>query len=416
MKRFTRIAGAVAIAAGFALVASGCASSGSGGGGDNTQITWWSPNWDDANAKVLIDKFEKANPGTTVKMVETTNDTMANKIKTVLDSGTTPDVITELVSRVPLYSAKDQLLDLSSWYDSSMPKDDFNEQAVGAVSSGDKTYAVPWRWDASGFVYNKDMFDQAGITAPPKTLDELTADAKLIKDKLGIAATGWPFGSDSNTQTRFLDAYYSNGGAFTPGSDGSVKMDSDASVKALETLAAGFKDGSVSQASFESDNTAMQQLLINKQIAFYSDGAYALDPIKKAGINVGSAEWPGVDGPGTVSTNGWAYMVPKASANQKLAEKFVQFMNTADNQAFLTLTFPARLSAASNDKFSDPLLKPFLDQQNQSGKAAPSYPGWSQMTQTIFSAVQKVALDQASASDANQAIMSQAANVLKVVK
>ncbi|UCR88657.1 ABC transporter substrate-binding protein [Mycetocola spongiae] len=411
MNKRIKISGLVAAAAALALVATGCSATDSPG--DSSSITWWSPNWDEAKGKELVAAFEKENPGTKVNIVTTTNDTMANKIKTTLDSGSTPDVMTELVSRVSLYASKDQLTDVTDWYDSSMPVDDFNSEAIAAVSNKDKVYAVPWRWDASSLIYNKDMFAEAGITEAPTTWAELQADAKIVKDKLGIPGFAWPFGSDSNTQTRWLTAYYSNGGTFTEKSDGSVELNAAASEAALASFADGFKDGIVSQASFESDNTAVQQLFINKQIAFYSDGAYALAPIEKGGINAGTAMWPGPDGPGTVGTNGWAYIVPKAAKNQELAKKFVQFMSTPDHQAEMTLTFPARLSAAENEKFSDPLLAPFLEQQNEHGKAVPPYSGYAQMTQTIYSSVQAVALGQQSAKDANQAIIDQAANVLK---
>lgn len=408
-KNRSRIAGAALVAASLVVVTAGCAA----GGSDENTITWWSPNWDTPKANELIKAFEADNPGVTVKLVETTNDTMANKIKTTLDSGSTPDVITELVSRVPLYMAKDQLLDVSDWYGSDMPTDDFNEGALGAVSSDDGIYGIPWRWDASSLIYNKDMFEEAGITEPPTTWAELQADAKTLNDKLGIPAYGWPLGSESNTQTRWLTGYYSHGGEFEAQSDGTVSFDADASEAALQDIADGFSEGWVTKASFESDNTAVQQLFINKQIAFYADGAYALAPIKDAGINAGTAMWPGPDGPGTVGTNGWAYIVPKASKNPELTAKFMAFMNTPENQAALTLTFPARLSAAEDEKFADPLFTPFLEQQNEHGKAVPPFPGYSQLTQTIFAAAQKVGLGQATAAEANQAIVDQAANVLK---
>ncbi len=412
MRRSTsaRSAGVTAVLLATGLTVSGCAS---GDTGSADSITWWSPNWDTPVATELITAFTEENPGVKVDLVETTNDTMANKIKTALDSGTTPDVMTELVSRVPVYVAKDQLADLTGLYDTDMPLDDFNQDAIGAVTSDGKTFAVPWRWDASGLIYNKKLFAEAGIDEPPTTWAELQEDARTIKSTLGIAGYAWPFGSDSNTQTRWLNAYYTFGGTFEAQPDGSVSFDADASEKALEMLAEGFEDGSVSQTSFESDNTAIQQLFINEQIAFYFDGSYAIDPITKAGVDIGTAMVPGPDGPGTVGTNGWAFVIPAKAKNSELAEKFVQFLGRPENQAKLTLTFPARLSASEDPKFDNPLYKPFWDQQNEHGRAVPPFPGYSQLTQTVFSAVQSVALGQASAADANKAIVEQAANVLK---
>ncbi len=42
---------------------------------------------------------------------------------------------------------------------------------------------MPWILDTKYLFYNKDILAKAGIAAPPKTWDELAADAKVIKDK-----------------------------------------------------------------------------------------------------------------------------------------------------------------------------------------------------------------------------------------
>ena len=40
--------------------------------------------------------------------------------------------------------------------------------------------ALPLLADVYGFYYNKQLFKQAGLTRPPRTLDELTAYAKKL--------------------------------------------------------------------------------------------------------------------------------------------------------------------------------------------------------------------------------------------
>ena len=46
-----------------------------------------------------------------------------------------------------------------------------------------KKYGMPWILDTKYLFYNTEMLQKAGIAAPPKTWDELVADAKIIKDK-----------------------------------------------------------------------------------------------------------------------------------------------------------------------------------------------------------------------------------------
>lgn len=382
-------------------------STGSPAAGEKVEIEWWAPNWDETEANEMVKEFTADHPNVEVKLVITTWDTMANQIKVALDSGDTPDVITELISRVPLYAQKDQLRDLSSWYTGEMAQDDFTKSAVDAVSVDGKVYGVPFRWDAGAMIYNKDLFEEAGVEAP-KTWGELQTVAKTIHDKTGVYAYGWPLGNDRNTQVRWLNGYYTMGGTLEPGGT----LDAAASEASLELIQQGTKDGYVTPSSLEADNTQLQNLLINKQIAFYFEGAYAIDPIKKGGIDVGTAMWPGPDGPAMVSADGFALMVPSGATQAPELQQFVDYLSTPDNQSRMTDTFPARISAATNEKFSDPLLKPFLEQQTDHAFAVPSFAGYEEMIPTIFAAAQSVALGNATPAEANATIVSHAETAL----
>ncbi|MCX7773138.1 MAG: extracellular solute-binding protein, partial [Clostridia bacterium] len=61
-------------------------------------------------------------------------------------------------------------------------------------------YGLPVFGAANGIVYNKRIFQEAGITALPKSVDEFIADLKLIKEKTKAIpmytnyAAGWPLG------------------------------------------------------------------------------------------------------------------------------------------------------------------------------------------------------------------------------
>lgn len=77
----------------------------------------------------------------------------------------------------------DQLEDLS---DQPWVKDLVKGAAEPMTKNG-KLYGQPLNLEGYGFVYNKDLFAQAGITELPKTLTQLEAAAKKLQDK-GITA------------------------------------------------------------------------------------------------------------------------------------------------------------------------------------------------------------------------------------
>ncbi len=64
-----------------------------------------------------------------------------------------------------------------------------------------EVYGVPSTGNAQGIVYNKKVFENAGITALPKTPDEFMADLQLIKDNTDAIplytnyAAGWTMGA-----------------------------------------------------------------------------------------------------------------------------------------------------------------------------------------------------------------------------
>ncbi|CAM3684011.1 ABC transporter substrate-binding protein [Marinicrinis lubricantis] len=60
--------------------------------------------------------------------------------------------------------------------------DNLVEGARDPMTLDGKLYGQPLNLEGYGFIYNKDLFEQAGITELPKTLDELEQAAKKLQD------------------------------------------------------------------------------------------------------------------------------------------------------------------------------------------------------------------------------------------
>lgn len=90
---------------------------------------------------------------------------------------------------------------------------DLTKFSIDALTYNGKIYGLPYYSDIMVFVYNKTMLDQAGITAPPTTWEEVTADSKILMEK-GITST--PFEVGLTPGSWFDDGIYamiySNGG------------------------------------------------------------------------------------------------------------------------------------------------------------------------------------------------------------
>lgn len=372
-------------------------------------VTWWVPNWDTPIATRLVDQFEAQNPDLSVEMVETTSDTMANKISVALDSGTTPDVITELASRTRTYAGKNQLADLSGMYGPDMPRDDFIPGALAAVSAGGGIYAVPYRWDCISLIYNKDMFAAAGITAPPATWDEFVANGKALTSG-DVAGIAWPMsGAPGDLVLRFLGFAMSAGATIQ---DGVPHLSVDSSQAALQILGSSVAEGWGSRSSLEVDNTEVRELFINKRVAMYIGGVFDVQEELDAGMNVGTALTPGPSGPGMQGADGWGYIVPAAAPNADGAKRLVAFLTRPDTMASLTSTYPARISAAGADRFHDEYRAAHYEQLTEHSVPTANDPAWVSMIPTVYSTIQAVALGQTTPADGARAIQAEADRLL----
>jgi multiple sugar transport system substrate-binding protein/raffinose/stachyose/melibiose transport system substrate-binding protein len=120
----------------------------------------------------LVKPFEQAHPGLTVKILSPSSASVDTTITTDLAAGTVPDV----AEGANIQPISGQLLDLSdqSWATSA--------PLASKLAIDGKTYAVPIGVQLQSLMfYNKDDFTKAGISAPPTTMDELTADMAKLK-------------------------------------------------------------------------------------------------------------------------------------------------------------------------------------------------------------------------------------------
>jgi multiple sugar transport system substrate-binding protein len=94
---------------------------------------------------------------------------------------------------IPQFAANGYIIPLDS-YISPEDKADFFPVALDAVSYDGSIYALPYVVHGLSLFYNKAMFEAAGITQPPQTIDEVVADARILTDAengiYGLAVEG----------------------------------------------------------------------------------------------------------------------------------------------------------------------------------------------------------------------------------
>ncbi|WFE43473.1 extracellular solute-binding protein [Verrucosispora sp. WMMD1129] len=174
-----------------ALLVAGC-----GGGGEDeapaeselyknpVTLTWWHNASQDGPGKTYWEKvakdFNALHPTVTIEIegIET-NQLQRTRLPAALLSNDPPDIfqawgggeIREQVEADYLKDITDQVKDEVANIGS----------AVEIWQVDGKQYGLPYRMGIEGIWYNKDLFQQAGITAPPATFDELNDAVTKLK-------------------------------------------------------------------------------------------------------------------------------------------------------------------------------------------------------------------------------------------
>ncbi|MGW2030749.1 extracellular solute-binding protein [Streptomyces spinosus] len=107
---------------------------------------------------------------------------IVDKVRGALKAGSQdgPDVIEVGNTQVPLYADGGRLVDLTLESMRDWGKDKWLPGLAEPGKDGNKQYGIPWYAANRVVIYRKDLFEQAGITSPPRTRDAwLAATEKL---------------------------------------------------------------------------------------------------------------------------------------------------------------------------------------------------------------------------------------------
>jgi multiple sugar transport system substrate-binding protein len=357
------------------------------------EVVWWTPNFNEARARELVEKFQAANPDITVRLEITTTDGLPQRVLTAMQSGAAPDIIDVQHGWVSGYAQNDLVLPMDEVL---QDRDDYVPAALDYVSWEGQLWAVPYRIETHAVIYNKGDFTAAGLDpeAPPETWDGLVeAATALTKDgKSGFAITGG--GEVGNTIFRSLPFIWMNGGSIISDDLSTATVNEPAAVEAVTFYTDFYKNGLSPASTLENDGTANRRLFIAETVSMYQSGQFDVASIRSEnpGIDIGVMPIPHPEGKDTAAIlGGWSFVVPSGAGNPEEAKTVVRFLAEAENQGMLTDTFPARTSAMDLPRFDDPILDVFKAMLPY-GRPVPTSPAWVQISQAYFDGIQRILL------------------------
>jgi multiple sugar transport system substrate-binding protein len=132
--------------------------------------------------KQVIGEYDRKNPNVTVNLVGGINDT---KVVAAIRGGNAPDIASTFDStNVGNYCSSGGMVDLRPYLQKDhISLSSFPKTSVYYTSYKGVQCTLPILADTWGLYYNTELFKQAGIKSPPKTISELTADAKKLTQR-----------------------------------------------------------------------------------------------------------------------------------------------------------------------------------------------------------------------------------------
>jgi multiple sugar transport system substrate-binding protein len=284
-----------------------------------------------------MDGFHKLHPNITIKNVGNQDD---DKITQAIRGGTAPDVaISFSTDDIGQYCSSGAFQDLSGY----ISRDKVDLTQIPQASRDYTTYkgkrcAMPLLADVYGLYYNKAMFQKAGISAPPRTMAELAADAKKLTQlnsdgSIKVAGYVPTPGFYENT----VQALSPQFGAQWQDGSGKSSVATSKGWQDMLTWQRSLTDalGKDKLAQFTAkagDEYSAANDFEAGKVAMIIDGEYRTAFLKAEhpDLAYGTAPFPTADPKayGTAYTTGTVIGIPKGSKNAGAAWQLVQYLST----------------------------------------------------------------------------------------
>lgn len=334
----------------------GASASGSATKGEVSFMTWGAPA-EIAAFKAIIKRFEQENPGATVKLREVPFEQIRQNVDAGLESGKAPDVFRLTYQDIGFYATQKALLDFSEFNPSGY-ESEFIEGLWAAVVSEDKPYGVPLHTDVSALAYNKSMFDAAGITSVPTTLDEAWTWEEFLDNARKLKQTdpskfAFAYNWIDAGAYRWLNWLWQADGKLLSDDLTQVTLDTPAATKTMEFFKTWVDEQLIPPNNRPKGGRYPDELFPSQTFAMVFTGNWLIpgfaDQIKKFEFDV--MPLPRDVGEAT-DLGGNAVTVPATSKNPALAATFAQYLASEKSMRLFCEqagTLPARVTLADAD-------------------------------------------------------------------
>jgi multiple sugar transport system substrate-binding protein len=414
---------AAAAATALAVAGSLAACSGSTGGASELDsaapvtLTWWTGQTESAHEllKGLADEFTKLHPNVKIEAEPgaSSTDELLQKMSAGFAGGTYPDISYAFGSWASQLEASGRTLDLSEQVkDPAVGWDEFPEAArKTAQPTGGKIIAFPALVDNISLLYNKTLFDAAGVDYPTDdwTWDDLRAAAKKLTDpSKQTYGFGYSVSGTEETTWQFWPHLWQRGGSILSDDQKTATFAEQPGVDALEFLRAMAQDDK--SLYLDQTDTKIGQLFAADRIAMETSGPWVLHDLQTAGTDYGVVQLPGTNGSHqTVSgPDLWVALDHKDANRAHWTFEFLKWLTAPEQDVRWNVAYgnlPLRASEQTSPEFKSqvkalPGLDVMAANSANATTARPTVQGYVGLSEAIANGISQVLQGQGDPADA----------------
>ena len=364
--------------------------------------------WAMGNEGVLLGDFasgySEANPNASADITPIDWGIARDRLLTAIGGGQTPDASQMGTDMMGEFIETQALEAVPADVD---PSRFFEAAYQTGVAQDGTAYSVPWYVETRVLFYRTDIAEEAGITEPPATWDELKAMAQAMQQEGGAE---WGISLGTKNWQEYLPFLWSNGGDVL--TDDRFTLNSPEAVEAL-TFYDSFSEEGLSPTQVPEGFDITPAFVQGSHPMFFS-GPHHLGLISEAGGEGFDDKWaiapmPAPEGGSGISfVGGGNFVVYAESESKDLAWDFVDWLTDPATQIDWyeeATVLPSDTSAWEDPTLADDENVAVFGQQLENVKAQPAIATWAEVANAINAQLEQVTagdIDPQAGADAMQ--------------
>lgn len=233
-----------------------------------TEVVFWTLQMNDFSDYIneIIGQFETSYPTIKIKWIDVPFSEGEKRTLASILSDSPPDLVNLNPDFSAILAQKGALAEIDE--DKTYQ---FNSQIINSLKYKGKLYALPWYATSAITIYNKDLYDKAGLWLMPKTYEDLAQIAPLVKEKTG-AYVFMPTITENDTMLKILNKYGVN-------SPETVK--NEQSQEVFNFYKDLYQKNLIPKESITQTHREALEKYMSDQIVFFQAGANFLNMIKE---------------------------------------------------------------------------------------------------------------------------------------